>query len=146
MALDPASSMAQQLATISPASVDRLLARKRKRYTITGRSYTRSGESLKDLIPVWTFSEWEDCPPGHFQLDTVGHDGGRLNGDCSVSLTMTDVCVGWTERFALKNRAFKWVNKGLDKFKAAVPYPILHLHPDGGSEFMNHGLTKESGG
>jgi hypothetical protein len=128
------------LSTMSPATVDRLLVAERKRYKLSGNSYTRSGESLKDLVPVRTFDEWNGCPPGHAQIDTVGHDGGRMSGDCSFTLCLTDVCTGWTERYAMQNRAFKWVHMGLDAFRDAIPFPILHLHPDGGSEFINHGL------
>jgi len=133
--------LARSLAAISPPTVDRLLAAERKRYRLTGHSYTRSGESLKDLVPVRTFDEWKDCPPGHAQIDTVGHDGGRLSGECSFTLCLTDVCTGWTERYAMQNRAFKWVHQGLDDARAALPFPLVHLHPDGGSEFINHGLV-----
>ena len=129
------------LASISPATVDRMLASERKKYNLRGHTYTRSRESLKDLVPVRTFDEWKDCPPGHAQIDTVGHDGGFLSGECSFTLCMTDVCTGWTERFAMQNRAFKWVHLGLDAFRAAMPFPLVHLHPDGGSEFINHGLV-----
>jgi hypothetical protein len=128
------------LSTMSPATVDRLLVAERKRYKLSGNSYTRSGETLKDLVPVRTFDEWKDCPPGHAQIDTVGHDGGCMSGDCSFTLCLTDVCTGWTERYAMQNRAFKWVHMGLDAFRGAIPFPIMHLHPDGGSEFINRGL------
>lgn len=131
---------AQALATISPATVDRLLAGMRARYRLGGQGYTRANSSLKDLIPVRTWSEWSSCLPGHMQLDTVGHDGGYLSTDCSFTLCATDVCTGWTERYAMKNRAFKWIRQGLDSFKTSLPFPIVHLHPDGGSEFINYGL------
>jgi hypothetical protein len=128
------------LASISPATADRMLASERKKYSLRGHTYTRSGESLKDLVPVRTFDEWKNCPPGHAQIDTVGHDGGRLSGECSFTLCLTDVCTGWTERYAMQNRAFKWVHQGIDAARAALPFPLVHLHPDGGSEFINHGL------
>lgn len=131
----------ESLASISPATADRMLAGERNKYKLRGHTYTRSGESLKDLVPVRTFDEWKDCPPGHAQIDTVGHDGGFLSGECSFTLCMTDVCTGWTERYAMQNRAFKWVHLGLDAFRAAMPFPLVHLHPDGGSEFINHGLV-----
>ena len=130
----------EDLASISPATADRMLASERKKYNLSGHTYTRSGESLKDLVPVRTFDEWKDCPPGHAQIDTVGHDGGFLSGDCSFTLCMTDVCTGWKERYAMQNRAFKWVHRGLDAFRAVMPFPLVHMYPDGGSEFINHGL------
>jgi hypothetical protein len=96
---------------------------------------------LKESIPVRTFGDWQDVPPGHCQIDTVGHDGGLLAADCAFSLCLTDICLGWTERYAMQNRAFKWVRQGLDVIQASMPFPIAELHPDNGSEFINYGLV-----
>jgi len=41
----------------------------------------------------------------------------------------------------MQNRAFKWVRMGLGVMRAAMPFPLCHLHPDNGSEFINYGLV-----
>lgn len=128
------------LQSISAATVDRLLAPIRKRMKIRGNSYTRPSDGLKASIPVRTFGEWQDVPPGYFQIDTVGHDGGSIDANCAFSLCLTDVCLGWTERYAMNNRAFKWVKQGLSVMQRAIPFTILHLHPDNGGEFINYGM------
>lgn len=130
----------RDLASLSPATADRLLAGKRTVYKLKGNTYTRSGDSLKNLIPIRTFDEWASCSPGYVQIDTVGHDGGLLSGECSFTLCLTDIRTGWTERYAMQNRAFKWVHCGLDVMREAIPFPIKHIHPDNGSEFINHGM------
>ena len=129
------------LMTISAATVDRLLKPARKKDLLLGHCYTRPSGGLKESIPVRTFGEWISCPPGHCQIDTVGHDGGVLSEQCSFTLCLTDIASGWTERFAMQNRAFKWVHAGLETMKASLPFPLLHLHPDNGSEFINRGLV-----
>jgi hypothetical protein len=107
---------------------------------LRGNSYTRPSNALKASIPVRTFGDWQNVAPGHFQIDTVGHDGGMIDANCAFTLCVTDVCLGWTERYAMINRAFKWVKQGLSLMKNAIPFEILHLHPDGGSEFINFGM------
>jgi len=130
-----------KLNIISAATINRHLAASRKEDKLHGTCYTRASDGLKESIPVRTFGEWHGVPPGHCQIDTVGHDGGVLSSDCAFSLCLTDVCSGWTERYAMQNRAFKWVNQGLDVIQASMPFPLVHLHPDNGSEFINHGLV-----
>ncbi len=129
------------LATMSASTVDRLLKKSRAANKLHGHCYTRPNGGLKESIPVRTFGEWQDCPPGHCQIDTVGHDGGMLATECSFTLCLTDVYSGWTERFAMQNRAFKWVYMGLDTMQTSMPFILRHLHPDNGSEFINHGLV-----
>ena len=128
------------LMAISPATIDRMIKPIRAKLKIRGHSYTRPSGGLKESIPVRTFGEWASCTPGHCQIDTVGHDGGILSEQCAFTLCLTDIASGWTERFAMQNRAFKWVHAGLAHIKASLPFPLVHLHPDNGSEFINHGL------
>lgn len=130
------------LAAISPATVDRLLQRRRAAMRLKGTGYTRGTAALSDKIPIRTFGEWQDVAPGHVQLDLVGHDGGIPTGQCCFTLTVTDVCTGWTERWALQNRAAHWVCEALDDIRCDFPFPLIELHPDNGSEFININLLK----
>jgi len=132
---------AHLLTTMSASTADRLLKKSRAANKLHGHSYTRPNGGLKESIPVRTFGEWQECPPGDCQVDTVGHDGGMLSTECSFTLCLTDVYSGWTERFAMQNRAFKWVRMGLDVIRASMPFTLRHLHPDNGSEFINYGLV-----
>lgn len=127
---------------ISPATVDRLLASERKALFPHGRSITRPGSLLKRQIPVRTFADWSDLALGFIEADLVAHDGGSPFGDFLCTLTMTDVATGWTEPVCVLNKAQKHVFAGLQAVQARLPFPVLGLDTDNGSEFVNHHLVR----
>lgn len=140
--LHASTSTCEALKHISAASIDRLLRPARAKLRLKGTSHTRPSTALLALIPVRTFGDFAAVPPGHFQLDTVGHDGGISSGDYAFSLAICDVCTGWTERRAVPNRAARWITAALDEMLQAVPFVVTHLHSDNGSEFINHNLYR----
>lgn len=131
-----------KLEHISPATVDRMLTKARTAMRLKGTGYTRGTAALLNQIPVRTFGDWRHVPPGHVQIDLVGHDGGIASGQCCFSLTVTDVCCGWTERRAVLNRASRWVLAALKDIRTLIPFPLLEIHPDSGSEFINYALIE----
>lgn len=54
----------QSLLSISPATIDRLLADERKSLRLKGRSHTRPGSLRKSLIPLRTFGSEDQKDPG----------------------------------------------------------------------------------
>lgn len=131
---------AEALKRMSPATIDRILAPIRKKQKLKGKSYTRATSRLADQIPIRTFAEWKNVTPGHMQLDLVGHEGGVSSGEFAFTLVLTDVCTGWTERRAVKNRAARWIKEAIEEIRGVLPFPILELHPDNGREFINLSL------
>ncbi len=138
--LQVSPAVKQALGVVSPATVDRMLKSRRAAMRLKGNSYTRGTAALSEQIPIRTFGEWKNVVPGHVQIDLVGHDGGTPSGQCCFTLTVTDVCLGWTERRAVINRAAVWVKAALQEIREAIPFPLIELHPDNGSEFINHNL------
>lgn len=71
------------LKEISPATVDRHLARDRKRINLGSRSRTKPGTLLKNQIPIRTFADWtdEEKRPGFLEIDTVHHCSEDNKGD-----------------------------------------------------------------
>ena len=132
----------EALKHISAASIDRLLSSARQRLKLKGGSHTRPTTALLGLIPVRTFGDFAAVAPGHVQLDTVGHDGGITSGEYAFSLALCDVCTGWTERRAVKNRASRWIMEALGEMREAVPFAVTHLHSDNGAEFINRNLYR----
>jgi len=130
----------RKLLTISASTIDRLLKEERKKRTLKGRSLTKPGTLLKSQIPIRTFSEWDEGRPGFVEVDLVGHDGGNSKGDFAQTLDVTDVCTGWTETQAVKNKAQKWVFEALADIRHRLPFPLLGIDSDNGSEFINHHL------
>jgi hypothetical protein len=127
----------QKLLQISASSIDRLLKPERKRLEIKGRCGTKPGTLLKNQITIRTWADWNENRPGYLEMDLVGHDGGNPRGDFAQTLNMVDVHTGWTENAAVKNKAAIWVNEAVDKIRQRLPFPILGLDSDTGSEFIN---------
>ncbi|MGH9958164.1 MAG: DDE-type integrase/transposase/recombinase [Pyrinomonadaceae bacterium] len=131
-----------KLLRISAATIDRLLKPERRKYELRGRSRTKPGTLLKHQIPIRTFSEWDEQQPGFVEVDLVGHDGGLATGDYCQTLDMTDVATTWTETMAVKNKAQVWVFAALKILRKNLPFLLLGLDSDNGSEFINHELQR----
>jgi len=128
------------LAGMSAATIDRRLAPERRKHQLKGRSHTKPGSLLKSQIPIRTWADWDDARPGFVEIDLVGHDGGNAAGEYAFTLTVTDIATGWTENRSVRNKARKWVLAALDDIAKTMPFPILGVDSDNGSEFINHHL------
>jgi len=128
------------LVSMSAATIDRRLADERARCKIRGRVGTKPGSLLKSQIPVRTWAEWDDAAPGFVEIDTVFHDGGTRGGGHAFTLTVTDIATGWTESRSLPDRTAKHILAALNHIAAAMPFPILGVDSDNGSEFINDEL------
>ena len=135
-------ALRQKLFKISPASIDRLLAKERKRHQIKGRGNTKPGTLLKNQIPIRTFSDCNEQKPGFVEIDLVGHDGGDGRGDFVQTLDVTDVCTTWTETEAVRNKAQVWVFDALKDIRQRLPFPLLGIDSDSGGEFINNQLLR----
>jgi len=131
-----------KLLRISAATIDRLLAPERARLRVKGRSGTKPGSILKRQIPIRTFAEWNDARPGFCEMDLVAHDGGDGFGEFCQTLDLTCVATGWTECRAVKNKAQRWCFEALLDIEASLPFPLLGLDSDNGSEFINDQLYR----
>jgi integrase-like protein len=125
-----------QLLSMSAATADRLL--QAHRYTHPhGLPTTKAGPMLKQQIPIRTYAQWDEAKPGFLEVDLVAHCGGRLQGGCLYTITLTDVATGWTECLPLLNRGREAVLAALRRARASFPFPILGLDTDNGGEFIN---------
>lgn len=133
---------AQKLSQMSAATVDRLLAPERKKLCLKGRSRTKPGTLLKHQIPVRTFSEWNDLQAGFLEIDLVAHDGGSSHGEYCQILDATDICTGWSEQIAVPTKAQRFVFAAIQEVRERVPFELLGLDSDNGSEFINQQLVR----
>ncbi len=137
------SSVREKLLTISAATIDRMLRGEKKTFMGKGKSWTKPGTLLKHQIPIRTFSEWEDVKPGFLEMDLVGHEGGATtSADVIQTLDMTDVSSAWTETQAVRNKAEVFVFDGIETIRKRLPFDILGLDSDNGSEFINDHLFR----
>jgi hypothetical protein len=128
------------LVGMSAATIDRRLAGARARLQLRGRSGTKPGSLLKSQIPVRTWSQWDEDRPGFVEVDLVGHEGGNSKGEFCQTLTVTDIATGWTETQAVRNKAGGRVRQALDDIAAGLPFPLLGIDSDNGTEFINNHL------
>ncbi|QDG60916.1 DDE-type integrase/transposase/recombinase [Pseudarthrobacter sp. NIBRBAC000502771] len=138
--LDITDEQAALLMRMSAATIDRKLAGARAKLTLRGRSHTKPGTLLKSQIAVRTWAEWDDAVPGFVEIDLVGHEGGNSFGEFCFTLTVTDICTGWTVNRSVRNKAAKWVFEALEHVTSVFPFPIIGIDSDNGSEFINDHL------
>jgi hypothetical protein len=94
---------------------------------------------LKAIIPIFK-GPWKDKPPGYGQIDTVAHCGSTLLGDLIYTVNYTDTATYWVIPRAQWNKGQEVTRESLETIKEKLPVPILGLHPDTGSEFINWNL------
>ena len=132
----------QLLCSLSPATADRLLRRVRQGRKAHGLSTTKPGTLLKQSIPVRTFAQWDDAKPGFVEVDLVAHGGDSSRGEFLHSLDMVDVKTRWVELAALINRSQATVSAAIAAAQTRLPYALLGLDSDNGSEFINNDLKR----
>jgi hypothetical protein len=101
---------------------------------------TKPGSLLKSQIPVRTWAEWDDARPGFVEIDLVWHDGGNRGGSHAFTLTVTDIATGWTENRSVPDKTGKCVLVALNDIARTMPFPILGVDSDNGSEFINENV------
>jgi len=131
-----ASETKRQLLKMSRATIDRRLhsSRLQSRH---GLSTTKPGSLLKKSIPVRTWTEWDDARPGFVEIDLVAHCGNSVGGQYLNTLTVVDVSTGWTECLALLHRSQTLVFEEILNLRQRLPFPLLGIDSDNGSEFIN---------
>lgn len=132
----------KKLLTISPATIDRLLASERAKFKLKGRARTKPGTLLKHQIPIRTFSQWDDHLPGFVEIDLVSHEGGYFQGDNIYTLDLTDIATKWTETRAVINKAQRWAFDALKDIINFLPFSLRGIDSDNGSEFINNHLFR----
>lgn len=137
-----AQAVQKQLLAMSASTIDRALKSERAKHTLKGRAHTKPGTLLKHEVPFRTYSDWNEQEPGFLEMDLVGHDGGKVQGDYCFTLDLTDVATGWTEFASVPNKAEKWVFEALLTVRQRLPFAVRGLDSDNGSEFINHHLKR----
>lgn len=130
------------LLCLSSATIDRLLAPARRGLVPKGRSTTKPGTLLKHQIAIRTFADWNEDTPGFMEIDLVAHCGESTRGEYINTLDMTDVATGWTVCAAFMGRSERFCVQAIEEVKSSLPFPILGIDSDNGSEFINAHLKR----
>jgi hypothetical protein len=125
------------LCRMSASTIDRLLKPWRKLGGRRGLSTTRPGSLLRDSIPIRTFTDWEENKPGFVEVDLVAHCGESAEGFYLNTLSAVDVASGWSECLPVWGKGQVRVRSALHRMRQRLPFPLLGVDSDNGSEFIN---------
>jgi hypothetical protein len=132
-----------RLATISVSTVRRLLPPSQRAVGPMAHSkrQPKGNYAQRQAIPMRRIP-WQESTPGHFEVDLVHHCGLSASGQYVHTLQMTDVATGWSECVAILGRSYLVMQDGFQRIEKRLPFPILEVHPDNGSEFLNDHLVR----
>jgi hypothetical protein len=128
----------QQVLSVSAATIDRLLAPARE--GVHGHRRASAKPAVRRSVPVRTFADWGDPPPGFMEVDLVTHSGESMAGSFVHSLVLTDIASQWTECIALPFRESSVVVATIARLRPLLPFKLLGIDTDNGSEFVNESL------
>ena len=135
-----APGVREHLSAVSASTIDRMLSGPR---AAAGgrRPRAKTVQAVRRSVPVRTFADWRETAPGFVEADLVVHCGGSMAGSFASTLVLTDIASGWTECIALLVRKGSLVVDAPDRPRLALPFPLLGIDTDNGSEFVNELLV-----
>ena len=126
-----------RLLTMSAATIDRALRDIRRQAGTATRRRSAPSAAIRRSVPVRTFDDWDDPPPGFVEADLVAHSGPVTRGSFVQTLVLTDIATGWTECAPLLVREQRLLTEVLGELRKLLPFPLLGLDTDNDSVFMN---------
>ena len=131
----------EQLERISASTIKRRLKRIRQDEPRLPRRAPRRPNPVTKEIPMKRIP-WYERRPGYFEVALVHHCGPSTSGEYVHTLQLIDVATGWSERAAVLGRSQRAMEDAFRRILAGLPFPIVELHPDNGSEFLNAHLIR----
>src|SRR5712692_11207240 len=135
------SQVEEQLATISRATVARILRKHRSRMRRLPQKGAERANAATKGVPMGRIP-WDIGEPGHFEVDLVHHSGESTAGLYGHTIQLIDVATGWSERVAVLGRGQRAMEGGFEHMLERLPFPLIELHPDNGSEFFTLHLVR----
>ena len=133
--------MLEQLGQVSISTVTRRLAHLQQDQPRLPRKKPRARNPMLKNIPMLRLP-WNLQEPGRFETDLVHHCGLSASGEYVCTLQMIDVLTGWSERWAVLGRSYLVMEYAFRGILHRLPFPVIEIHPDNGSEFLNHHMLR----
>ena len=134
-------SVRAELLAMSAASIDRYLRGAKATDPLTrGASTTKPSPLLRSSISIRKAGDEVETEPGFFEGDTVAHCGPSLKGEFARTVNLTCVYTGWVFTTSVRNNAHTHILGALNKAVTTVPFEVVGLDFDNGSEFLNHAV------
>jgi hypothetical protein len=129
------------LCSMNPATIDRLLQSWKRMNGRRSLSTTKPGSLFRSAIPIRTFADWQENRPGFVEVDLVAHCGESPDGFYLNTLMAVDVATGWFEFIGVWGKGQQRVGTSIHHMRERLPFPLLGLDSDNGSEFINQELA-----
>lgn len=129
-----------KLLAMSSGTMKNRIAKFEKVVSGGGRCLTKPSD-LKEVIPVRR-GPWRNPSPGFGEIDTVAHCGNTVEGLFAYTVQYTDVATCWNLLSAQMGKDKIETLTSIRAMRERLPFPLLGLDPDSGSEFINWN-TKE---
>ena len=139
--LEVSPPLLEQLGRISVSTVKRRLKHQRRDRPRLPRKGPRRANKVQRDIPMKRIP-WDVREPGHFEVDLVHHCGDSASGEYASTLQMIDITTGWSERVAVLGRGYLVMQDAFRRILARLPFQVREIHPDNGSEFLNHHMVR----
>lgn len=135
--LSPSREDRALILSVSAATIDRMLVD--VKVAAAGGRRRRVGfySAIRREVPIRTFNDWNDPPPGFCEIDMVAHGGTSVAGSFIQTLTMTDIATGWTECLPLVARDGSLVVEAMTRAQSLFPWLVCGADFDNDSAFMN---------
>lgn len=130
------SDIEMKLKAVSLGTLKVLLKSIRVRETNRIGGTTKPGTLLKNQIPL-RVGLWNEKKVGFSEIDLVAHCGDSLSGEFVFTLNTTDIKTGWFEAEAVLGKSQERVFKGIKNIRERLPFKLLGIDSDNGSEFIN---------
>ena len=131
----------EKLDQISISTTQRILARIPRDKPRLPRKGPRRTRKLTKGIPMRRIP-WNEQQPGHCETDLVHHCGPSASGEYMCTVQVIDVATGWSELRAVLGRSYLVMEDAFRYILTRLPFLLLELHPDNGSEFFNHHMLR----
>lgn len=135
--LECSDEVAMKLAKMGIATIDRKLKHQKEVLRFQAR-YPAKRMSFNQQVPVKTSAEFDRQKIGQLQMDFVESCGTSASGDYVNNLSLTDVATGWWEGEAVMGKGQRFALEAADRIRSRLPFKIVELHPDNGSNLLNH--------
>lgn len=139
--LEVTPALLEQLERISISTVQRRLNRIRQDQPRLPRKRPRPRRPWLREIPMLRLP-WNLSQPGYLEADLVHHCGSTAAGEYAYTLQTVDVATGWSERRAVLGRGYLVMEDAFLVILAHLPFSVIQIHPDNGSEFFNHHMLR----
>jgi hypothetical protein len=130
---------------MSAATIDRYLKGARDGDRLRGIATTKPSPLLRSSITIRKAGDEVEAEPGFFEGDTVAHWGPTNKGEFARTVNLTCVHTGWVFTRAIRNNAHVHVLGVLQAAVEEIPFEVIGLDFDNGSEFLNHDVITWAG-